>query len=477
MPPRFLDPHARVRSFAARAGGMRDEQKLNRRLRRIERSLEPEDDEGDTPDGWSMVEEVNALPAPAADTIGRMFLTRAEGVEDVLSVGLTAPDGTPILVGLNTLGPDDAAVALVLQPVINFTAGALGVAIDASGNLYASGGVYSGFGNGVAKFNASLVLQWENHPAADIRHASTDGTNLYYADVSMPVASRIRKVLTSNGAAGSPASFGAGGGSSGQFRQPHGVANNATHVFVTDRTRNVVLKFTPAGVFVSEFGAPGVGQGQFDAPTGITLDAAGNIYVCDTGNNRVQKFDSGGTWLATFGGIAGNGDGQLNAPEGIAVDGVSGDLWIADTGNHRIQVLNASGAYVAKIGSYGSGASNLNTPRDIVLGDGIGYVADFGNNRVCTVKVAAEHSHTPVVTERSASGTANNNAFTTLSPTCNANEVVVGGGFLISNTGVTNVEMQISRKNGNGWWCQVRNVSGASQAWTCYAMCLEVPVS
>ena len=73
----------------------------------------------------------------------------------------------------------------------------------------------------------------------------------------------------------------------------------------------------------------------FSNPYGITADQAGNIYVVDTNNNRIQKFDSDGNFINTWGN-SGYAKGQFNRPFGIAAD-QAGNIYVADTNNNRIQ--------------------------------------------------------------------------------------------------------------------------------------------
>jgi DNA-binding beta-propeller fold protein YncE len=79
----------------------------------------------------------------------------------------------------------------------------------------------------------------------------------------------------------------------------------------------------------------------FNNPSGVAVDSFGNVYVADLGNNRIQKFDSSGTFLGEWGGY-GSGDGQFSYPQGVAVDS-SGNVYVADTNNHRIQKFTYSG--------------------------------------------------------------------------------------------------------------------------------------
>ena len=94
--------------------------------------------------------------------------------------------------------------------------------------------------------------------------------------------------------------------------------------------------FTTGGTYLSQWGSgPGAGDGQFTGPRGIGLDGSGNVYVADTGNNRIEVFRSTGAFVDKFGSL-GTGPGQFSNPNGIVVDG-SGNMYVADTSNNRIQ--------------------------------------------------------------------------------------------------------------------------------------------
>ena len=75
--------------------------------------------------------------------------------------------------------------------------------------------------------------------------------------------------------------------------------------------------------------------GQLRSPWGITVDGAGDVYVTDTGNHRIEKFDREGNFITQWGGF-GNGDGQFNFPYGVAVD-AKGSVFVIDSGNTRVQ--------------------------------------------------------------------------------------------------------------------------------------------
>ena len=102
----------------------------------------------------------------------------------------------------------------------------------------------------------------------------------------------------------------------------------------------------PAGTFLLKWGSQGSGDGQFWS-TAIALDSSGNIYVADSGNDRVQKFDSSGNFLLAWG-TDGSGDGQFRSPYGIAVD-ASDNVYVTDTANGNVQKFDSSGNFLLKV--------------------------------------------------------------------------------------------------------------------------------
>jgi DNA-binding beta-propeller fold protein YncE len=122
-------------------------------------------------------------------------------------------------------------------------------------------------------------------------------------------------------------------------------------------------------------GGHGQGRGQFDSPRGISTDSAGNIFVADTGNGRIEKFSPSGAFLSTIG-TKGSGHGQLSEPNGIAIDR-GGNIYVADAGNHRVEKLAPDGTFISEWvpGFYG--------PRRIAIGpDDSIYVVDQGRTRI-----------------------------------------------------------------------------------------------
>jgi len=140
--------------------------------------------------------------------------------------------------------------------------------------------------------------------------------------------------------------WGGVGGGPGQFRGPSGVALDAAgEVYVTDSFNSRVQVFTHDGVYLSQFGNAGPGAGQFNEPYGIAVDPDGFVYVVDRGNRRIQKFSSTGTFVATWNG-ADSPQGPLVDPLGIAVE-LDGNLLVTDYGLNRVLRFTPDGHYRA----------------------------------------------------------------------------------------------------------------------------------
>jgi DNA-binding beta-propeller fold protein YncE/signal transduction histidine kinase len=176
--------------------------------------------------------------------------------------------------------------------------------------------------------------------------------------------------------------FGSAGSDDGQFTNPTQIAKDSSdNIYVVDSGNNRVQKFDNNGNYLSQFGSGGSGDGQFAMPFGIVIDSINNIYVADSGNSRIQKFNSSGGYVGEFG-SAGSGDGQFSFPTSMSLDS-SGNIYVADTGNNRIQIFNNSGNYLSQFGSFGSGDGQFDgaVAVEVSVLNRI-FVSDQSNNRV-----------------------------------------------------------------------------------------------
>jgi sugar lactone lactonase YvrE len=91
----------------------------------------------------------------------------------------------------------------------------------------------------------------------------------------------------------------------GQFNTPFGVAtDSSSNVYVADSGNNRIQKFKNDGTFIRKWGTEGTADGQFKFPTNVAIGSSGNVYVVDSGNNCIQKFKNSGTFIRTWGTFA-----------------------------------------------------------------------------------------------------------------------------------------------------------------------------
>ncbi len=180
--------------------------------------------------------------------------------------------------------------------------------------------------------------------------------------------------------------WGSNGTGNGQFQGLYGIAvNSSGNVYVTDTSNYRIQEFSSTGTYITKWGGAGSGNGQFSGPSGIAVNSSGDVYVADTGTDRIQEFSSTGTYITQWGSLGicpSCSNGQFNQPYGIAVDS-SGNVYVADTGNNRIQEFNSAGAYITQWGNLGSGNGQFNGPGGIAVdSSGNVYVSDHLNNRM-----------------------------------------------------------------------------------------------
>ena len=162
-----------------------------------------------------------------------------------------------------------------------------------------------------------------------------------------------------------------------------------SNLYCSHHDRDQVLRkslnnSTNTSVIIAGIGWFGNTANMLHFPVGIFVTVSLDLYVADSGNNRVQMFRSGELSATTMAGIGSSGTISLNSPTGVVVDD-DGYLFIVDYGNHRIVGSDRNGfrCVVGCSGSSGTASDQLNNPNTLSFdSNGNMFVTDRGNNRI-----------------------------------------------------------------------------------------------
>ena len=232
--------------------------------------------------------------------------------------------------------------------------------------------------------------------------------NVYVADSGNSTIRKINTAGVVNTLAGLAGSSGSvdGAGSDARFLNPNNVSADTTgNLYVADTFNHSIRKITPAGTVSTLAGlavifgsADGTGgAARFNYPIGICTDAAGNVYMADTGNHIIRKITPAGvsSTLAGLAGVAGSNDGtgataRFNYPFSVSADN-AGNVFVADTSNHTIRKITPAGVvstFAGVAGVHGS-ANGLGASASFYYPNGVAtdtagnvYVADYNNSTV-----------------------------------------------------------------------------------------------
>ncbi|GEM_PF-380356 len=239
------------------------------------------------------------------------------------------------------------------------------VALTANGTMYVVDSQY----HTVRRIKADIVSHLAGSPGSQGSQDGSGSTARFRAPGGVTVSAdggaivadtgnhRIRRVSASGSVAtlaGGSQGYLDGAGASARFNQPWAVAQGSNgNIYIADTGNHRIRLLTPKGqvLTVAGSGKPGHNDeagklAQFNAPSGLGIDGAGNVYIADTANNRVRKMLPNGLVLTASGGAKGYKDGTgskalFNGPRGIAVD-IFGRVFLADAGNYRLRKVRDS---------------------------------------------------------------------------------------------------------------------------------------
>jgi len=352
-------------------------------------------------DGDGVVDPLDSFPTDPAASVD----SDGDGYPDSWNSEATAGQIAASGLVLDGAPSDPSLWADTTPPVIMLT-GSASVAIHLN-TIYVDAGA-TALDNVDGNLIGSIVVNDGVNAFAIGSYQVSYNVSDAYGNAATQVVRMVNVVAAGTPLAAAMAGSGAAGAVDGtgllaQFNQPHGlVVDQSGNIFVADSYSHLIRKIdgagnvsTMAGSGVAGFADGYATAAQFNEPYGMALDAAGNLYVADSGNHRIRMIDGNGNVTTLAGsGVAGFADGyaaaaQFNLPYGVAIDGV-GNLYVADSANHRIRMIDGgsnvttfAGSGIAGFTNGTAGTAQLNQPGDVTV-DSAGnlFVADTLNHAI-----------------------------------------------------------------------------------------------
>jgi hypothetical protein len=375
----------------------------------------------------ALLSALPTLTALSASAVSGSLITFTAAVSDLYPGGAT-PDGGTVTFsdGNNTIGGGTLVDGVATCTSAELSPGTITVSASYGGTssfaASSTGTIVTAAGDGQAGYSGDGAVATAAELNSPFGLAVNSAGDLFIADYANNV---VREVIKSTGniitfAGDGKAGYSGDGGpaTDAELDGPRGLAiDSAGDVFISDMNNNVIREVVASTGKIITYAGDGKagysGDGgsatsaELNSPRGLGIDAAGDLFIADLGNNVIREVVAASGKIATVAGDgkAGySGDGgpatsaELNNPNGVVVD-PAGDLFIADENNNAVrEVVSATGKIVAFAGDGVAGysgdggpaaAAELNNPVGVAL-DSVGdvFIADSGDNVVREVIAA-----------------------------------------------------------------------------------------
>ena len=175
--------------------------------------------------------------------------------------------------------------------------------------------------------------------------------------------------------------FGSRGDRPHEMKHPAGIASDdADNIYISSRYK--LQKFTSRGGLIKFTGEKGKKEGQFDDPRRLTL-YNNEVYMCDHYNHRIQIFDLDLNFVRSIG-SRGEGRGEFDEPHDVKFD-TAGNMYVAEWGNGRVQVVDRSGQFIQHFGE-----GKLKGPSGLHIADKYVYVSDYSGHCIVVFETSGQ---------------------------------------------------------------------------------------